>query len=108
MPEPFDSTSSSGRGDFRISVLSPRQDFCVFDSFFLGSTGVYAVQSCSNASELKVCADIRIRIRRIIIRIQIPDSCIPGIIPIAARNQKPVKQEVFLHIPRIFMYHERV
>ena len=55
-----------------------------------------------------MCADIRIRIRRSIIRIQIPDSCIPGIIPIAARNQKPVTQEVFLHIPRIFMYHERV
>jgi hypothetical protein len=47
-----------------------------------------------------VCADIRIRIRRIIIRIQIADPRITGIIPIAARNQETEMAESFSHIPQ--------
>ena len=74
----------------------------------LRSSGIYAVQSCSNASELKVCADIRIRIRRIIIRIQIADPRITGIIPIAARNQETEMAESFSHISRKIDCYENV
>lgn len=53
--------------------------------------------------ELGVCADIHVRFRGIIIRIPIADSCITGIIPIAARNQD-LNNVAHTHICPAFIY----
>ena len=88
-------------------VLAPPSDCWVFDlpSFVKGlGSGHNAVQGYLaqyiSSPELEVRAVVPIRIRGDIVRIQIADSCIVAIIPIAARKEGHQEQR-HLHYDHI-------